>query len=178
MWFKPPAEDFYQLNYRAPNPVTRLGAIDAQITTLPGMNFHPFQPTNAVSPADVLRYDSQNRTNFSFSAAGLQPEQLYFLRKLAALTRASGTGLLVLHAPQTSDFTAGTVCERACWPELLGPDVQLLGVPGTTLFAGLTEWQKLQLFYNDNHLNKNGQQYYTRLVTPALLQIYENQITH
>ena len=131
-----------------------------------------------MSPADVLRYDSQNRTNFSFSPEGIQPEQLFFLRKLAALTRANATGLLALHAPETNDFTAGTVCERACWPELLDPDVQLVGVPGTKLFAGLTDREKLQLFYNENHLNKNGQQFYTRLVTPALLQIYENNITH
>ena len=178
VWFKPPTEDFYRIIYNAPNPATRLGAIDAQITTIPGMEFQPFQPTNAVSPADVLRYDSQNRTNFSFSPEGIQPEQLFFLRKLAALTRANATGLLALHAPETNDFTAGTVCERACWPELLDPDVQLVGVPGTKLFAGLTDREKLQLFYNENHLNKNGQQFYTRLVTPALLQIYENNITH
>ena len=48
----------------------------------------------------------------------------------------------------------------------------LMGVPPATLLAGISDEDVFKLFYNNAHLNKTGQEYFTRAITPALLQSY------
>jgi hypothetical protein len=55
--------------------------------------------------------------------------------------------------------------------------VELLGIPPKKLFSGLSDEQVLKLYADPMHLNQNGQRYFTRLITPTLLQLYENS-TH
>jgi len=51
--------------------------------------------------------------------------------------------------------------------------VTLLGFPPQKLFAGLNDDEIRKLFAEPYHLNRNGQEYFTGLITPALLKIYE-----
>jgi hypothetical protein len=66
------------------------------------------------------------------------------------------------------------VSERELWPEVLGAPVDIVGIPPARLFAGLPESELPRLFYDDVHLNQSGQDLFTPLVTPALVQLHEN----
>lgn len=166
----------YTDSYRTPGPFSLLGSITSGLSVQDGTNFIDYHPANGVSAADVCVYDPQTRTNFEFSAQGVDPAQLCFLKKLVRLARSHGTKLAVLHTPEMNELDAARIPERACWPEVLDPDIRLIGIPGAKLFSGMTDSQKRRLFYDHDHLNRNGQEYFTPLVTPALLQSYETRI--
>jgi hypothetical protein len=51
----------------------------------------------------------------------------------------------------------------------------LLGIPPTKLFGTLTDEEVLKFFGDPYHFNQNGQEYFTRLITPALINLYETQ---
>jgi hypothetical protein len=60
--------------------------------------------------------------------------------------------------------------ERIPWPDAVG--LPLVGVPGETLFAGVTEQDMPKFYYDIGHLNRNGAAHFTRTVLPALLAIH------
>ena len=62
--------------------------------------------------------------------------------------------------------------EREIWPATAGGSISMAGISPLKFFAGLNDSEIHNLFYNSVHLNKNGQEYFTPLITPSLLQIY------
>jgi hypothetical protein len=51
----------------------------------------------------------------------------------------------------------------------------MIGIPPAKVFSGMTPTDITKLFYDPNHWNKNGQEYFAKLITPALLKEYETQ---
>lgn len=66
--------------------------------------------------------------------------------------------------------------EREFWPKALQADITLVGIPPAKLFEGMTDEQVKELYSDPFHFNKNGQYYFTSLITPSLLEIYDTQI--
>ena len=54
-------------------------------------------------------------------------------------------------------------------------NVTMLGIPPAILFKGLTDDDIRKLYSDSVHFNENGQNYFTALMTPNLLKIYESQ---
>ncbi len=169
-------DDFYKTQYQAANPMTRLGALAIPLAFHYQTNFTRYQPEHPVSAASVCIYSAQTRANFAFGTRPLQPTSFYFLKKLAALAQKNGTTLLILHFPETDEFNSSKIPERFNWPELLGTSVTLAGVPGATLFSGMTDQEKLLFFCDPDHLNQNGQEFFTPVITPALIKAYETDV--
>jgi hypothetical protein len=46
------------------------------------------------------------------------------------------------------------------------------------LFAGLSDEELHRLFTNAGHFNKNGMDYFTSLIAPGLIQLYETPSAH
>jgi hypothetical protein len=67
------------------------------------------------------------------------------------------------------------VVERGFWPELLGGNVAVVGIPSSRLFAGMPA-EREHLYFEDEHLNFNGMRYFTRAITPALVKIYRERV--
>ena len=171
-------EDFYMAHYRAANPATRLGSLAIPYDVDTPAHFERFQPVTGATPADVCVYSPQNRTSFVFKGPSVKPRQLYFLRKLVALAQQHGVRLVMLHVPSMNEVNSTQIPERACWPDWLSADVRLVGVPGAKLFAGMSDREKRLLFCDPNHLNINGQEYFTPVITPTLIQLFENETNH
>jgi hypothetical protein len=76
-----------------------------------------------------------------------------------------------LHIPQANEIDAEVVEERVDWLEATGIDATLVGIPPARLFRGFSEQETLRFFSSD-HLNQNGAAFFTRAVTPALLEVY------
>lgn len=135
--------------------------------------FTPFSPHTAATPADVEVYSPAVSDDFEFGHEPVPAWQAHFAGQLAKLAMANGCKLVMLNLPVLADAPVKTIRERAFWPEVFGGDLALAGIPPAKLFAGLTDQELHWLFFNPGHFNQNGMTYFTPLITPALLRIYE-----
>jgi hypothetical protein len=155
------------------NPSTRLGS--AGLHLKPGQTFDAYTPPDGARPEDVVIYSDATAKSFDFSGGSIPAMQADFVRKVAALAREHRTGIVLLHLPLTDDLKAPLLEEPVFWPDLFHGNLTLMGVPPPKFFQGTTGQDIPRLFWNSDHLNPNGQAYFTKLVTPDLLQIYEDQ---
>jgi hypothetical protein len=173
---------YYETHYQAANPEARLGSIFGRINfdSVIGANtnFIPYLPRTGATAAEVSCYLPQTATNFLFLNRPLPAWQSHFARKFALLAQQNGCRLVLLHLPTIGEQNASVITETEYWPAYLQAKVDMVGIPGGRLFAGLSEDQMKQLYGDWFHLNENGQKYFTALITPALLQLYENQPGH
>jgi hypothetical protein len=51
----------------------------------------------------------------------------------------------------------------------------MIGIPPATLFTGLTDEEIRKLYSDPVHLNENGQIFFTTVMTPILLKLYESK---
>ena len=95
-----------------------------------------------------------------------------------ALAQKNQIKLVILHFPKTAEMRSAMIPERECWPDIFGDDVTLAGISSSTLFKGMSDDEVLKLFCDPDHLNRNGQEYFTPIITPSLLQIYDSKTKH
>jgi len=140
--------------------------------------FIPYMPLNHVAPSDVDVYSPETPSPFQFSGPPVPDWQLQFARKFAELAQQNNVKLVLLHIPKGNDLRSTVINEREFWPDALHADISMVGVPAATLFDGLSDDDARKLFTSFEHLNKNGQEFYTWLITPALLKLYAPQTNH
>jgi hypothetical protein len=169
-----PANDFSPQNlYRTTDPEFRLGALRTEENYLHLKTaFIPFQPRASATPADVVTWSGGNRALFGMSEASAPDLQLHFARKLANLARKHKATLLFIHFPSLKDTASDKILEAAIWPDLLGQGVDHAGIPAASLFKGMTEAEITALFSDEKHLNRNGQEYFTPIIAPAIIRAY------
>jgi hypothetical protein len=175
--------NYWETAYASPSVVKMLGATRSELgyTRKEGENdftpFVPFTPANGATPADAEIYLPDKPGDFAFTGETVPAWQLHFARQFAAMGRAHDCRLVMLHLPIRDEARLPVIRERRCWPEIL-PGVTLLGVPPAKMFGRLTDEEVRQLYFNFAHFNKNGVDYFTPLITPALINLYENQTGH
>ena len=139
-----------------------------------GEPFTPFAPPlSTVAPAAVC-YSANTKTNFEISNCPLPAWQIHFARLFADLVHKEKVSSAMLYLPVWSELHETVIPERTFWPTIFGDDLTQIGIPPAKSFNGLSESQILKLFGERSHLNLNGQQFFTHLITPALLKLYEN----
>ncbi len=172
----PPNE--WETHYRSVNLADNLGSTTSELSmgngdTDPTVPFIPYAPPASASPAAACVYAPATRTNFQFSSAPLPVWQEHFARQLLTLARDHACRLVLLHIPTLDEARVPLIPERAFWQTNLSDTVCLLGVPPEKMFAGLADADLRQLYFNPSHLNKNGQAYFTSLIGPALISLYD-----
>jgi hypothetical protein len=133
-----------------------------------------------VIPTEEMIQQTAPPGTFEFTGPPLGPYQLGVNQALLRLARERKIPVILLHVPLGSERDDTRVKERLNWPEFFGnPALPLVGIPPQRLFPGMKDEQILSYYYDD-HLNLNGNQYFTRAVAPALLRIYEQntRFTH
>ena len=163
---------FWDTYYHAPNVAANLGALRARLAYGATSDFAPFNPRGSVTPEDALAYSTQTKEHFRFGGPETSPYPLHFVRKLAELCRARGTRLVILQTPYFPDRAQPAIPVRERWNEILGSSVVVAGVAPATLFGGIPDADIAKLFYEDWHLNQNGQALFTPVITPLLLKLY------
>ena len=164
--------NFWNTYYRAPNLAYYRGAMRAHLAYGISPDFVPFQPPSTSTPDDAVIYSPDTLSAFQFAGLPTKPYALHFARALARLCAERGTQLIVLHLPSLIDTTDSAVHERENWQQVLGAPVEMMGIPPAKLFAGIPASDLKKLFFDDAHLNMNGQQMFTPLIAPALLKLY------
>jgi hypothetical protein len=159
------------------DPAASLGSEEEEI----GYHFAKFvdySPASPASPSDACVYSQGTANKFQFSKSRLPALQLYFLNKFLTLVRAHRTRLVMLTIPSPGEPLTPFIPEAADWPAILGPDVTIVGIPPAKFYAGMTPPDIDKITPDRGHLNKNGQQYFTKVITPSLLKIYESPSGH
>jgi hypothetical protein len=164
--------------YFAPNFPEHRGALVSRRGYGDTPDFVPFQPRVTATPTDAIIYSAETRDAFAFTGPATREYQLHFARKLAQLCQERGTRLVFLHTPNLNERGQTVIAERQLWPEVLGAPADIIGIPPAKLFAGIPEADLPKLFFNDQHLNQNGQEMFTPLITPGLLKLYATAIIH
>lgn len=174
----------WEQHYGSASVVKLLGATKSQL----GFNydtmsdnftdFTPFTPHTGVTPSDTEVYSADHPGDFKFGDATLPAWQMAFATHLSELAAANSTRLVMITIPVLADATATNIQERVRWTDVFRGNFRLLGLPPTRLFNGLTDQQLHWLFTNRKHFNENGMTYFTPLVTPTLLKIYETSLNH
>jgi len=159
--------------YRSQDPGNFLGAlcVEENFDDLTGA-FVRYQPATRISPDNVVVFSPTTRHSFGLSSRQLPDLQVHFARKLAALAKQNHAKLIFLHYPAIDEVSADAIREAAIWPEILDGDVAWVGIPPVTFFQGMTEPEARKLFSDPKHLNRNGQEYFTPLITEKLVELY------
>jgi len=164
---------FWITYYHAPNLAGQLGALKAHLAFGVSSDFVPFHPSTGASPSDALIYSDQTSKKFVFSSRKPSSYQLHFIKKLAQLCHERGTTLIVLKMPTIDESgDSVTVSAPELSPSAINEAMYFVGIPPAKLFAGLSSGDVQKLFFDSSHLNQNGEEIFTPLVTPALLRLY------
>ena len=172
----PPKATYWETRYHTPDLSGNLGAVSARRgfnDDWPNPTFTEYTPRSTADPSDVRTYSPATKDSFRFEGRATPPLQLHFARKLAELAQAHQTKLVFLHLPESTEMGSAAIQEPQFRPEEMPGDVSMAGIPPATFFQGMSVEEVRKLYYNDEHLNRNGQKYFTPLVTPALLQLYD-----
>jgi hypothetical protein len=174
-----PKKNYWEVSKIAENIPSRLGSVSARrgFTPTPLSESDPFEtysPLTGVEPSDVSVYSDSTKGVFQFDST-VSPWQLHFARKFANLSDEYNCRLVFLHMPFWADRRNPVIEEREFWPLALRVNMALVGIPPAKLFRGMTDAEIKKLFSDPTHLNKNGQEYFTTLITPSLLDLYEHE---
>jgi hypothetical protein len=161
--------------YHAPNPDTRLGSLRTEVGYDSGSGFAPFVrfvPPIDDKPRQVEVYSGQEKGNFRFGTTPVPASENHFLEKIGALASKHGTRLVMLHIPTVPEIGSPMINERTYWPEVIHANLTMLGIAPADLFQNLSDADVMKLYSDPAHLNRNGMEYFTRVLTPTLLRIY------
>ena len=170
----------YFQTYHSANPESQLGCMSAHLGRAPTSEqmptkFLPYEPQEPANSDMVQVLSQSTATNFAFSDRPLPASQLYFAKQFGQLAKQNGCQLVVLHMPAFTARASSVIHESRDWSALLPTQSCLMGVPETRLFSELSEQQIALLYYDDAHMNSNGQLYFTKCITPVLIQRYEDR---
>ena len=162
--------------HMAADPADRLGsaAIDLEYNKLQPVA--DYQPYSTAKPSDVCIYSPTTKDKFAFSGPAIPELQLHFARKFAQLAREHGTQIVLLCLPRVSGMRDPLLQARTFWPDIVASDVTMIGIPPATLFQGMSESDVLKLYYDPDHFNRNGQSYYTSIITPRIVETYVSKV--
>jgi hypothetical protein len=159
----------------AQTPFDRLGSLSVEEDFDATRPFVEYSPRGQAKPCDVCIYSPDTKDKFSFAGSPMSQVELHFAQKFADLAKKYGAKLVFLSLPFFENFRSPTITVGQSWPELLHSDITILGIPPATLFATISDDDVQKLYFDRYHLNKNGQRYFTLIITPTLLDLYGAQ---
>jgi hypothetical protein len=129
-------------------------------------------------PQSQMIYSAGARSAYRFTGQGLNEYQDHFIRKTFQMLEQSDIPVALVNIPLWTERHSSSVTERLDWPAILPGKIEMLGIPPATLFRGLTDADIDALYYNDyewpnHHFNRNGNEFFTRTIAPALIHIYD-----
>jgi hypothetical protein len=137
------------------------------------LTFERYAPASPQINYSDLIYSGSTREKFRFTGEPIPFYQNVHLDKLIDQLRQHHTSVMMLNIPQYSERHSDKIVERDDWAKRFQMDIPLVGVPPATLFAGLNEEEIEKLHFDEEHLNLNGNEFFTRTVLPAILMVYE-----
>ncbi|MCE9608902.1 MAG: hypothetical protein K8R23_01615 [Chthoniobacter sp.] len=167
---------YWENTYNASDPAKRLGSMYARLgfdADRYNPKFTEYTPHAAAQSSDACVFSPATKALFRFQGHPTPVSQLQFARKITKLAKKHGTKVVWLHLPVIGEMGSSVIEEREFWPDALHADLMMAGIPPARFFQGMTAEDARKLFFISNHLNQNGQKYFTPLITPTLLELYD-----
>jgi hypothetical protein len=143
-----------------------------------GAPYVDWKPTPPVIAPDEMIYGKAPDSAFRFFAEPPPEYQAHFVRLIGRLLKDRGIPLVLLYIPKANERRAHAVEERERWLDYPEIAATMVGVPPARMFRGFTD-DEVKRFFSSDHLNDNGRFYFTRMVTPALVQVFlGHETTH
>lgn len=140
-----------------------------------GFHASPFvrvEPIEAPAiAADTMILSPHTAQNFQVAGPPLAPYQVHFMRQIGKLLAVHGIPLTVLHVPLARERGQAVISEQAVWSQAFGTRVTVIGVSSQQLFGAMND-EEFYRYYYDDHLNRNGSELFTRVISPALIAAY------
>jgi hypothetical protein len=127
-------------------------------------------------PPGEMFYSKETEANFHFGGPPLTWFQKHYLRRTMDMVRKHDTGVVTLSVPEYWQRKNTAVQERVNWPEFFGMEIPMIGIPPSTLFNGLSDEEIDRLFADPKHFNRNGNEMFSRTITPALTEAYRRYV--
>ncbi|MCU1222797.1 MAG: hypothetical protein JWQ42_890 [Edaphobacter sp.] len=140
-----------------------------------GSQFVPEPRTPPAIPVENMIDQSKSNPAFVYDGPALGPYHLHWAKEIGNLTKQYGVPFAMLHIPEDTEQGRTTVPERMYWPEVMGVQAPMVGVPAATLFSHVPP-QEIDNYFYDQHFNDNGKEMFTRAVTPAILEVYDKHV--
>ncbi len=156
------------------SPADHLGSLAIRLRS--GGRFEDFTPEPEAKETDVCVYSSATKDAFRFSTSPISTMQDAFAKKIGALAEQHHVKLVFLHMPQGEETGRPVIDEPTFWPDRFGSHLIMMGIAPSHLFKGISQDDVPRFFYNFEHLNQNGQEFFTRVMAPSLAKLYEEQV--
>ncbi len=178
-----PKKTYWEERVDAERIVSRLGSVASKKGFTPDNNttsapFEVFKPEPTGRSSKAVIYSKTTREQFKFTATDNDSWQYVFARKFVSLAQEHHTRLALLHIPTWDEGRKTVIEERQNWPEFLKGDIAMIGITPEKFGEGISDADFIKLFGNSDHLNKNGQEYFTSIIIPRLLELYDAAPTH
>ena len=142
-----------------------------------GAPFIPEPRTPPVFDVPSMISHGADDANFDFNGQPLGPYHRRWAREIGDLSKRYNVPFGMLHIPEDTEKGMQRIPERMFWPDVIGlPSAPVIGVPSARLFSA-TPKAEIQNYYYDQHFNDNGKEFFTRAITPAVLDVYAKE-TH
>lgn len=114
-----------------------------------------------------------------FTVVGPKPGvyQEHFLRLIVNLAQQHGSKIVFIHMPQSFDYGETKLEELASWSKMFGPNAEIIAAPETVFFPEMDRQRYLHFFKDENHLNYNGEAWFTEKITPTIVKAYDEAVT-
>jgi hypothetical protein len=135
--------------------------------------FKQFRPTPpSLSPEQAI-YSAATADKFEFIENPLPRHQDHYLNEVIELLREKGVPLMMINVPQYSEIHNKKIVERENWFRRFGSDIPLIGIPPAELYSGLSDEEITKLHYDAEHMNVNGNAYFTRAILPSIMEVFD-----
>lgn len=172
------------VNYLRPNRLVQTPALIQKLgaqSEYGGVGYYggPFVPEPRIPPtfaSDSMLSHGATDPNFDFNGDPLGPYHQHWAREIGNLARQYNVPFAMIHVPEDTEKGSTRIPERMYWPEVIGlPTAPILGIPSATLFRD-TPADQIRNYYYDQHFNDNGREFFTRAITPAILDLYAKEV--
>lgn len=140
-----------------------------------GFNGAPFKYINNKKPnyfpLENTMY-SLDGSNFKFQGPEINGYQKHYIGKIFELLKKNNIKTAIIHIPKYSERESDKISERVCWPKTFDTEVDIIGIRPNELFESMSD-DSIKYFYYDEHLNSNGNEYFTASIFPAIAEFYE-----
>ena len=136
--------------------------------------YEPFYPDPPQLLDEQMIYSFATADGLQFIDRPLPEDQDHYLNAIINLLREKRVPLMLINVPQYSERHSQTIIEREDWSRRFGMQIPLIGIPPAELYAGLTEAEITKLHFDPEHMNANGNKYYTRAILPAIMEVFQS----
>jgi hypothetical protein len=141
------------------------------------MDHAPFEPLAPDHSKLALRDwayspNSKQGPRFEFTHDGIPPYRRQAFARIVELAKQHSIPIANLQILTPKDWQSPNVQSYENWSEYFGYPIEMIGVPPADYFAGLDEAKRNCLFWDVEHPNKNGADYFSKIIAPTLARTY------